>query len=561
MPVAGHVAQLEEIKAKLEAEWEGRLEAEGLPSELEELPATAAGAAPQDEDLDGPLGTAAVAKVVADAAAVQELEALSEPGVSEEDDGDDGAVSRPAAEPASEAPTLADLAVVDRVRAMGYAATLAEAGDPTPEQVGRLADAGMAFYRAAGGDAVVLAMAGATEGDVRRAGNRAEAEAVGAGFEADVRAAGRLAERIAARVARLGKACAERELVGSTLGSPGADGAAVRAVLGALAEEGLLRRISVGGVAYVGLASATREQAVGAIRASARAMRPNPRKGAVFAKPVSAGAPEHGPTKPAMGEVAEVGGVRVEDAVRDFAASLPGGLVAEAVMGSRKAQGAIRAAAAHRLPVYCTWSEAAMVEPEVAEWRAGHAKRRAENARIARRGPDAAAKRLAAEGRSRPEGRLAGPPTETEAERAAWKTAAAIHLRGRKTCADKLLLLARLEGGPIPARELLGRLKRSHRPELLRDSLRRLAAEGKVGVFKEGGEGEPIVEATEPLDRRSYRRALLRIIADPENGIPLTDSLRNQARIAAHVQGKMRWDDEEEYGGAGRREGAAPVAA
>jgi hypothetical protein len=549
--VAGYIATLEEIKAQLEEEWEGRLEAEGLPSELEELPATA-GSAPEDEGPDGPLGTAAVAKVVADEAAETEVEAAAEG----EEDEDPGAPSAP--EDPAEEPKPADLAVVDRVRALGYAATLAEAGDPEPERIGRLADAGLAFYRAAGG-ATVVAMAGATEGDVRRAGERAGAEAKGARAAADERAARGVAERVAARLEHLGGAGGERELLEALL--PAAPRAAIRAVLGRLAEVGVVRRFPVAGRGYVGLADAERGRIVAAVRGSARAARPAPKKGALFARGISAGAADHGPTRPALDEVVEVGGVRVEDAVRRFAHGLDPRLVEEAVLGSRRAQGFIREAAAKHLPVYCTWTEAAMVEPEVAEWRAAHAKREAENRRIARRGPNATARRLAAESRSRSHGRLAEPLSGEEAERAAWKTARAIHLRDRKTAADKILLLAQLEGGPVPASALLGRLRRSYRPELLRRSLRSLAAQGKVEVFRKGGEGEAIVEAVEPLNRRSYERALLRIIADPESGIPLPEGSRLPARAkaAARAAAKARRDEGERE--AGRALRPAPVAA
>src|SRR5215216_6380197 len=65
----------------------------------------------------------------------------------------------------------ADRAVAERLKAAGWAAT-PEKVHAHPDQMERLADAGVAYLRACG-KGVVLAMAGATVGDVRRAAARA----------------------------------------------------------------------------------------------------------------------------------------------------------------------------------------------------------------------------------------------------------------------------------------------------------------------------------------------------------------------------------------------------
>lgn len=61
--------------------------------------------------------------------------------------------------------------IVERLKALGWAATLEET-NATSEQIARLADSGAAFLRATDSGQAVLAMAGATDGDVRRAARR-----------------------------------------------------------------------------------------------------------------------------------------------------------------------------------------------------------------------------------------------------------------------------------------------------------------------------------------------------------------------------------------------------
>src|SRR5215213_4408769 len=84
----------------------------------------------------------------------------------EETDGD--AVEDVALRPrADDELSSADRALVERIKAAGWAGTQEEVG-AHPDQIGRLADAGVAYLRA-GGKRAVLAMSGATAADVRRA--------------------------------------------------------------------------------------------------------------------------------------------------------------------------------------------------------------------------------------------------------------------------------------------------------------------------------------------------------------------------------------------------------
>lgn len=101
----------------------------------------------------------------------------------------------------SPAATDEDLVVLDRVYEMGYAATLPEAA-ASEETIRRLADAGLANLRADGRE-TVLAMAGATDGDVRKAGARARSEREASRLEERLDEAYRTARRLVARLERL----------------------------------------------------------------------------------------------------------------------------------------------------------------------------------------------------------------------------------------------------------------------------------------------------------------------------------------------------------------------
>lgn len=67
--------------------------------------------------------------------------------------------------------TAIERRIVERIKALGWVATLEEANS-TDEQIERLADSGAAFLRVTDLGDVVLAMASATDADVRRAAGR-----------------------------------------------------------------------------------------------------------------------------------------------------------------------------------------------------------------------------------------------------------------------------------------------------------------------------------------------------------------------------------------------------
>lgn len=69
--------------------------------------------------------------------------------------------------------TTVERRIVERIKSLGWAATLAEA-NATDEQLARFADSGTAFLRATDSGETVLAMANATNSDVRRAAARTE---------------------------------------------------------------------------------------------------------------------------------------------------------------------------------------------------------------------------------------------------------------------------------------------------------------------------------------------------------------------------------------------------
>jgi hypothetical protein len=175
-----------EIKDSAEL-YEGILEAEGMPVEF-----------PNDER---------VSFVALDDEAV-----AAEPEEIDGDAADYGAL-RPRA---SNELRPADRALVEQIKAAGWAATPEEVG-AHPDQIGRLADAGAAYLRACGKRAV-LAMSGATAGDVRRAAARAESREKGSGERPERGRSGKeefleeLAAEILRRLELRGGAVEERAL-------------------------------------------------------------------------------------------------------------------------------------------------------------------------------------------------------------------------------------------------------------------------------------------------------------------------------------------------------------
>src|SRR5215208_5943523 len=202
-------------KVKESAElYERILEAEGMPVEF-----------PNDERVS----FAALDEVV--------------PAGPEETDGDAAEEGAPRLR-AGDDLSSADRTVVERIKAAGWAATPEEV-HAHPDQMERLADAGVAYLRACG-KRVVLAMAGATASDVRRAAARAKSSERGARrqprqwrpHEEECRE--ELAVEILHRLKRRGGALEERTLEVSLWSrSPSPR----RAALALLAETGQIRKV------------------------------------------------------------------------------------------------------------------------------------------------------------------------------------------------------------------------------------------------------------------------------------------------------------------------------
>ena len=183
-----------EVKVSAEL-YERILEAEGMPAEF-----------PDDER-------------VSFVALNDEVVAAS-PEEIKTDTAEDGAL-RPRAD---DELSSADRDVVERIKAAGWAATPEEVG-AHPDQIGRLADAGVAYLRTCGKRAV-LAMSGATAADVRRAAARAECREKGTGKRPERGRSGKqespeeLTAEILRRLELRGGALEERTLEVSLRGRP-----------------------------------------------------------------------------------------------------------------------------------------------------------------------------------------------------------------------------------------------------------------------------------------------------------------------------------------------------
>ena len=144
---------------------------------------------------------------------------------------------------AIDALTARDLAVYDRLE-LDYSLTLKEAFGDAPEEeidgvVGRLADADLANLMAHGKERV-LALAGATSGDVEKAARRARSERLGERLEEKRAGASVLASGIVERIGSLGRSTTLDALYAAFL--PRYPRAAVGAVLSRLAGLGLVNQ-------------------------------------------------------------------------------------------------------------------------------------------------------------------------------------------------------------------------------------------------------------------------------------------------------------------------------
>src|SRR5215218_9119467 len=212
--------------------YERILEAEGMPAEL-----------PNEERVS----FVALDEVVA-----------AEPEETDGDAAEDGAPRLCAGDDL----TSVDRALVDRLKAAGWAATPEEV-HAHPDQMERLADASVAYLRTCG-KGVVLAMAGATVGDVRRAAARARSSERGTRRHPgqwrpqEEECRDELAVEILRCLERRGGAVEERTLEVSLWSrSPGLR----REALALLAETGKIRKVRCrsSGATLVVLASAPRD--------------------------------------------------------------------------------------------------------------------------------------------------------------------------------------------------------------------------------------------------------------------------------------------------------------
>jgi len=468
-------------KVKESAElYERILEAEGMPVEF-----------PNDERVS----FAALDEVV--------------PAGPEETDGDAAEEGAPRLR-AGDDLSSANRAVVERIKAAGWAAT-AEEVRAHPDQIERLADAGVAYLRACG-KRVVLAMAGATVGDVRRAAARAKSSERGTRRrpeqcrpheEEECRE--ELAVEILHRLERSGGAVEERTLEVSLWSrSPGLR----RAALALLAGTGEIRKVRCrsSGATLVVLASAPRDSVDRELRrvADLKAALKEERRESM---------------KPHASEVDSVGGRPVAEWLVGFR---------RAFSGRRLKPGQVRELIRCELPFRVGLHDALGEDDEIKEWRCSHARRREENAWIVR--SDCAAGFVF--------GPLGVPPaphwtedcrlrrsieTQIHAGRAAYNTARAVYVCSLPTLAHRVLHLLRRDGRQTQDRFVA--LVRAEDPEndrpeeLLEETVRNLGKAGKVRRMRSRKTGRIYLEAMEGLDVPAYERDLGRIVRSEEHRI------------------------------------------
>lgn len=477
-------------KVKESAElYERILEAEGMPAEF-----------PYDERVS----FAALDEVVA--------------AGPEETDGDEAEEGAPRLRAADDL-SSADRAVVERIKAAGWAA-MPEEVHAHPDQIERLADAGVAYLRACG-KRVVLAMTGATVGDVRRAAARAKSSERGTcrrpewcrPHEEEYR--DELAVEILYRLEWRGGAVEERTLETSLRTHPPR---LRRKALALLADRGEIRKIRCRSsgttlVVLVGVPwdSVDRElRRVAALRAALERERRES-------------------MKPHASEVERIGGRLVAEWLLGFQRT---------VSGNRLKPGQVRELIRGELPFRVGLHDALGEDDEIEEWQRSHARRREENARIVRRGCAAGFVF----------GSLGVPPaphwtedfrlrrsieTQVHTGCAAYNTARAIYISSLPTLAHRVLHLLRRDGRQTQDRFVA--LVRAEDPEnnrleeLLEETVRDLGEAGKVRRMRSRKTGRIYLEATEGLDVPAYERDLGRIIRSEEHRILVPRGGRQEA--------------------------------
>jgi hypothetical protein len=405
--------------------------------------------------------------------------------------------------------TSADRAVVERIKDAGWAATPEEVHAHL-DQIERLADAGVAYLRACG-RWVVLAMAGATVGDVRRAAARARSS------ERETRRRTRqrrpheeecreeLPVEILHRLERRGGVVEERMLEVSLWSrSPGLR----REALALLAETGQIRKIRCrsSGATLVVLASAPRGSVDREFRRVAELK-------------VALERERRESMKPHASEIERIGDRPVAEWLFAFRRT---------VSGKRLKPGQVRELIRHELPFRVGLHHALGEEDEIEEWRRSHARHREENARIVRRDRT--------EGFvHRPVGISLTPPwtedsrlrrsieTQIHTGRAAHNTARAVYVSSLPTLAHRVLHLLRRDGRQTQDRFVA--LARAENPEddrpeeLLEETIRNLGEAGKVRRMRSRKTGRIYLEAMEGLDAPAYERNLGRIIRTEQHRV------------------------------------------
>jgi hypothetical protein len=469
--------------------YERILEAEGMPAEL-----------PNEERVS----FVALDEVVA-----------AEPEETDGDAAEDGAPRLCAGDDL----TSVDRALVDRLKAAGWAATPEEV-HAHPDQMERLADAGVAYLRTCG-KGVVLAMAGATVGDVRRAAARARSSERGTRrqpgqwrpHEEECRE--ELAVEILHRLKRRGGALEERTLEVSLWSrSPRPR----RAALALLAETGQIRKVRCrsSGTTLVVLASAPRGSVDRELRrvADLKAALERERRESM---------------KPHASEIERIGDRSVAEWLFAFR---------RAVSGNRLKPGQVRELIRHELPFQVGLHDALGEEDEIAEWRRSHARHREENAQIVRR--DLAAGIIP--------GAYGVPPephwtedsrwrrsieAQIHTGRAAYNTARAVYVSSLPTPAHRVLHLLRRDG--LRTQDRFVALARAENPEddrpeeLLEETVRNLGEAGKVRRMRSRKTGRIYLEAMEGLDAPAYERDLGRIVRSEEHRILVPQGGRRAA--------------------------------
>jgi hypothetical protein len=403
----------------------------------------------------------------------------------------------------------ADRAVVERIKAAGWAATPEEVHAHL-DQIERLADAGVAYLRACG-RWVVLAMAGATVGDVRRAAARARSS------ERETRRRPEqsrlhekeyreeLAVEILHRLKRRGGALEERTLETSLRTH---QPRLRRKVLVRLAETGQIRKVRCrsSGTTLVVLASAPRDSVYRELRrvAELKAALESERRESM---------------KPNASEVERIGDRPIAEWLFAFR---------QTVSGNRLKPGQVRELIRHELPFRVGLHDALGEDGEIEEWQRSHARHREENARIVRR--------------DRTEGfvhRPLGIPltshwaedsrlrrsigTQMHTGRAAYNTARAVYVSSLPTLAHRVLHLLRRDGRQAQGRFVA--LARAEDPEndlpeeLLEETVRNLGEAGKIRRMRSRKTGRIYLEAMEGLANSAYQRELGRIVHSEEHRI------------------------------------------